>query len=157
MASLTHETWVWISSGSWWWTGKPDVMQSMGLQRVRHDWVTELSWTENIVKLQCISLRCRAKRFCCTYVWIKIYIFFFTFSSITGYYNVLNRVPCAILQIPVIYLFYMSLSSYSRSVMSDSVTPWSARLFCPWDSPGKNTGMGCQFLLRSLYMSILNS
>ena len=39
-------TWVWASSRSWWWTGKPGVLQSMGLQRVRHDWVTELNWTE---------------------------------------------------------------------------------------------------------------
>ena len=34
--------WVWVSSGSWWKTGKPGVLQSMGSQRVRHDWVTEL-------------------------------------------------------------------------------------------------------------------
>ena len=40
----TRWTWVWVSSGSWWWTGKPDVLQSMGSQRVRHDWVTELNW-----------------------------------------------------------------------------------------------------------------
>ena len=44
MASLTRWTWVWVSSGNWWWTGKPGVVQSMGLQRVRHDWVTELNW-----------------------------------------------------------------------------------------------------------------
>ena len=35
-------TWIWASSRSWWWTGKPGVLQSMGLQRVRHNWVTEL-------------------------------------------------------------------------------------------------------------------
>ena len=44
MASLTRCTWVWISSGCWWWTGKPGVLQSMGSQRVRHDWATELNW-----------------------------------------------------------------------------------------------------------------
>ena len=43
MTSSTWWTWVWASSGSWWWTGKPDVLQSMGLQRVGHDWVTELT------------------------------------------------------------------------------------------------------------------
>ena len=43
MASLTRWTWVWVSSGSWWWTGRPGVPQSMGSQRVRHDWVTELT------------------------------------------------------------------------------------------------------------------
>ena len=46
MASLTQWTWVWISSRSWWSTGKPGVLQSMGLQRVRHNWATELNWTE---------------------------------------------------------------------------------------------------------------
>ena len=44
MASLTLWTWVWARSGSWWWTGKPGVLQSMESQRVRHDWVTELNW-----------------------------------------------------------------------------------------------------------------
>ena len=46
MASLTHWTWVWASSGSWWWTWRPGVLQSMGLQRVGHDWVAELNGTE---------------------------------------------------------------------------------------------------------------
>ena len=46
MASLTRWTWVWVSSRSWWWTGRPGVLQSMGLQRVEHDLVTELNWNE---------------------------------------------------------------------------------------------------------------
>ena len=46
MASLTLWTWVWINSGSWWWTGRPGVVQSVGSQRVRHDWVTELNRTD---------------------------------------------------------------------------------------------------------------
>ena len=44
IASPTRWIWVWVSSGSWWWTGKPGMLQPMGLQRVRHDWVTELNW-----------------------------------------------------------------------------------------------------------------
>ena len=44
MASLTRWTWVWVKSRSWWWTGRPFVMQFMESQRVRHDWVTELNW-----------------------------------------------------------------------------------------------------------------
>ena len=47
MVSLTRWTWVWVSSGSWWWTGKPGVLQSMGSQRVGHDWATELNWTDS--------------------------------------------------------------------------------------------------------------
>ena len=46
MASPTQWTWVWVNSGSWQWTGRSGVRQSMGLQRVRHDQATELNWTE---------------------------------------------------------------------------------------------------------------
>ena len=45
MASPTWWTWVWASSGNWWWTGKPGMLQSMGSQKDRHDWATELNWT----------------------------------------------------------------------------------------------------------------
>jgi len=47
MASLTRWTWVWVKSGSWWWTGRPGVLQFMRLHRVGHDWVTQLNWTES--------------------------------------------------------------------------------------------------------------
>ena len=43
MASPTWWTWVWASSGSWWWTGKPGMLQSMGSQRLGHHWATELT------------------------------------------------------------------------------------------------------------------
>ena len=43
MASPTRWTWVWVNSGIWGWTGKPGMLQSMGLQRVRPDWATELN------------------------------------------------------------------------------------------------------------------
>jgi len=46
MASLTLWTGVSVNSGSWWWTGRPGVRRFMGSQRVRHDWVTELKWTD---------------------------------------------------------------------------------------------------------------
>ena len=46
MALPTQWKWVWVNSGSWWWTGRPGVLQSLGSQRVRHDWVTKLNWTE---------------------------------------------------------------------------------------------------------------
>ena len=60
MASPTQRTWVWASSRSWWWTGKPGILQSMGWQRVRHDWVTEQQQLKVITKqwlyfpMQCI-------------------------------------------------------------------------------------------------------
>ena len=46
MASLTRWTWVWVNSGSWWWTRRPGVLRFMASQRVRHNWATELNWTE---------------------------------------------------------------------------------------------------------------
>ena len=50
MASPTQWTWVWASSRSWWRTGSPGMLQSMGSQRVRHNWATELNWTATAVK-----------------------------------------------------------------------------------------------------------
>ena len=44
MASLTWWTWVSVNSGSWWWTGRPGMLQFMGSQRVGHDWATLLNW-----------------------------------------------------------------------------------------------------------------
>ena len=46
MSSPTQCTWIWVNSGSWWWTERPGVLQSMGSQRVGHKWATELNWTE---------------------------------------------------------------------------------------------------------------
>ena len=51
MASPTQWTWVWVNSGRWWWTGRPGVLQSMGSQRVGHNWATELNWKIFVVVL----------------------------------------------------------------------------------------------------------
>ena len=48
MASPTRWMWVWVNSGSWWWTGRPGVLRFMGSQRVGHDCVTELNWTDTV-------------------------------------------------------------------------------------------------------------
>ena len=63
MASPTQCTWIWVNSGSWWWTGRPGVLQNMGLQRVGHDWVTErLNWTELLTYAD--SVHCPAVVLC---------------------------------------------------------------------------------------------
>ena len=54
MASPTQWTWVWVGAGSWWWTGKSGMLQSMGSQRVGHNWATALNWTDGT---QCYDLR----------------------------------------------------------------------------------------------------
>ena len=66
MASLTQWTWVWMDSSSWWWTGRPVMLQFMGSQRVGHDWVTELNWTElkYFWDLMGTSFLCRVGRCC---------------------------------------------------------------------------------------------
>ena len=58
MASPTQWTWVCVNSGSWWWTGRPGVRQSMGSQRVRHNWAAELWLTDCNIRTpihSCIS------------------------------------------------------------------------------------------------------
>ena len=51
MATLTQWTWVRVNSGSWWWTGRPGMLQFMGSQRVGHDWANKLNWTEASLSL----------------------------------------------------------------------------------------------------------
>ena len=55
MASPTWWTWVWINSGSWWWTGRLGVLQFMGSQRVGHDWASELNWSE-VILYMCVCV-----------------------------------------------------------------------------------------------------
>ena len=47
--SPTRWTWVWVNTGSWWWTRRPGLLWFMGSQRVRHDWATELNWKSQVV------------------------------------------------------------------------------------------------------------
>ena len=47
ITSPTQWTWVWVNYGSWWWTGRPGMLQSMGSQRVGDNWATELNSTED--------------------------------------------------------------------------------------------------------------
>jgi len=64
MASLSQWTRVWINSGSWWWTGRPGILQSMVSQRAGLDWATELN---------CPSWEIHAEVFCClqfTFKWL---------------------------------------------------------------------------------------
>ena len=49
-------TWVWMNSGSWWWTGRPDALWFMGSQRVGHDWEIELNWTYGCIYVYSIIL-----------------------------------------------------------------------------------------------------
>ena len=59
MASLTQWHGFCVDSGTWWWTGRPGVLQFMGLKRVKHDWATKLNWvkeTSEYYQLQVLHL-----------------------------------------------------------------------------------------------------
>ena len=62
MASPTWWAWVWVDSGSWWWTGRPGVLWFMESQRVGHDWATELNWSQLYTNAKGTSLGRKHKR-----------------------------------------------------------------------------------------------
>ena len=77
MASPTRWTWVWVNSGSWWWTGRAGVLQFMGSQRVGHDLATELNWYTSVSVSYCCVTSCLGEkhhlfsfRFCDSAVWV---------------------------------------------------------------------------------------
>ena len=72
MASPTGWTRVWVSSGSWSWTGKPGMIQSMGSQRVGHGWATELSWYVFICLYACVIYLHTSY----IYIYVCVYIFY---------------------------------------------------------------------------------
>ena len=74
IASPTWWTWVWASSGSWWWTGKPSMLQSMGLQRVRHDW-TELT-VLFLISLECDWGICNFKSYFICFPQSYLFVYF---------------------------------------------------------------------------------
>ena len=120
MASLTQWTRVWVNSGSWWWTGRPGVLQFMGSQRVGHDWATELNWTE-LKHLDCFHFGAivnSAANICVHIsVWVPVFtsLRHITRSGITesfyAFDSVFNYVNYTILFPTVAALFYIHTSS----------------------------------------------
>ena len=79
MASSSQGTWVWVDSGSWWWTGRPSVLQFMGSQRVRHDWTIELNWTRLVIAFLPRS-KCLLFYFFFIIFFLLIFFLFFNFA-----------------------------------------------------------------------------
>ena len=93
MASLTWWTWVWVSSGCWWWTGRPGVLQSMGLQRVKtwlSDW-TELNWYPNL--LHYLPFDVEPRLWCVCPVWTFVLSFLHKHCS----QGIIWNFPCRVL------------------------------------------------------------
>ena len=79
MASPTQWTWVWVNSRSWWWTGRPGVLQFMGSQRVRHDWATELNWMLSTFSLVRNPFLLITPTSPCHYLHLCVVVFSFSF------------------------------------------------------------------------------
>ena len=97
MASLTQWTWVWVNSGSWWWTGRPGVLQSTGCKEL--DTTEQLSWTETFARVHyCFLLKWLSSRsiqdtFCFSFCFIGYYFstsfIAFSFSFFISNFGVL--------------------------------------------------------------------
>ena len=75
MPSPPHWTWIWVSSRSWWWMGKPGVLQSMGSQRAGHNWATKLNWTE------VLSVLIARKREKSTFLFFFLFFYFYRMNA----------------------------------------------------------------------------
>ena len=91
MAWLTRWTWVWVNSASWWWTGRPGVLQFMGLQRGGHDWVTDLIWSD-------------------IYYYILLYITIYRYTCI--YFTTTIYYSTYYIEYNLLYNLYISLQDY---------------------------------------------
>ena len=118
MASPTRWTWAWVSSGSWWWTGRPDLLQSMVSQRVRRDWVTELNWTEALFRASLAPLLRRN-------LW-DLYLMTHLFNEVSSLCLMGTRSISRLGRALGIFLHY-----------SSSVNILSSAVFCPisWSFP----------------------
>ena len=128
MASLTQWTWVWVSSGSWWWTGRPGMLQSMGLQRVEHDWATKPNMIITMMNVR--------------YEWMLVIINTFTYSQSLVW--ILSWNPVMDIMTPV----YTGLSKQATDHWSSPqrcCTPWSPPL--PGISPALQAPVIPWFLL----------
>ena len=109
MASPTQWTWVWPDSRSWWWKWRHDVLQSMGSQRVRHDWAIELNWTDPVSSwywAQQIQPSC-------TFAILFLSLFLLYFSSQWFGFSVLVKVH---FHIPVGHLCSLGKCLFSSTV-----------------------------------------
>ena len=153
MASPTQWTWVWVDSGSWWWTGRPGMVWFMGSQRVGHNWATKLNWTELPMLLLLLLLlsHFRRVRLCAT-PWTAAHQAppFLGFSRQEHWSGLPFPSP----------MYESEKWKWSHSVMSDSSQPHGlqpTRLLHPWDFPGKSTGVGCHHLLWPMLLKSVYS
>ena len=92
MAGWHHQLngrWVWVNSGNWWWTGRPGVLRFMGLQRVGHEWATELNWiiiSHQLVYFSSVEFL----GFYCVYLLLFVCLFCFCFLHFISLQNTIT-------------------------------------------------------------------
>ena len=116
MASSTWWTWAWASSRSWWWTGNPGVLQSMGSQRVGHHWATELNWSS------------RANQFTPSLILSITWYTISPFEEIVGSINnkIRSLLCCYIRFIPKVILWLEYSQGYQKE-SSGGITLWVSK------------------------------
>ena len=133
---------VWVSSGSRWWTGRPGVLPFMGLQRVGHDWATELNWTSITVSEESPSF-CTLIHSCFgKFVWIQLsvcYHFYYiwrTLFSLSCSTRLLVTTPIHICLKKVFCLHFWFSANVTFQVNKDVFlylpAPWRCNSIVPW-------------------------
>ena len=143
MSSPTQWTWVWVNSRSWWWTGRPSMVQFMGLQRVGHDWATELNWTESrgIINYFLIKLWYKGKIIFC----LTIVSFHSPASKRYSFKEILGVKFCSVLLIQV--------ARYNWCYWFWFTTPWN-KLDCTFKTINKYCTVTISFIYLGDYYII---
>ena len=107
VVSRTQWTWVWVNSRSWWWPGRPSALQSMRLQRVGHDWATELNWVYIYIY---VSLNLPIHPTLFSHL-VSIHLFVLCVCVPESFYNYLVSLQAFPFRCPVYFLYNTSLSN----------------------------------------------
>ena len=120
MASQTRWTWVWVNSGSWWWTGRPGMLRFMGSQRVGHDWAAELNRTDG--KLDDMQYRWEVSSFHSVVIqrspiskniwYFKKFLDFLSLQTLWSCYQVVGTRNLHLTGFPMWYWFSSVFKSY---------------------------------------------
>ena len=101
MASPTRWTWVWVNSGSCWWTGRPGVLQFMGSKRTGHDWETELNWwcfsaNKLLVTKRVLYKLLQFRFFPTEHIWISKYLEMIQITNLISMFEFLQDPICKV-------------------------------------------------------------
>ena len=130
MASPTQWTWVWVNSRSWWWIGRPGVLQLLGSQRVGRNWVTELNWCIN----KAIKIQIQQTLF---FSVAQVFIYdpemqkYFSYMYSLAFNYVFFKVEITTLCLHVLYIYFQSyiITTYFAFLLYTRI---ASRIFAVW-------------------------